>query len=126
MYPRDELRELQRLKQENRKLFDQDPNNEARLVEIRDRLKHNYERSQEMFESINNIGMSDSVADINAIIQHLLDVGEGLTLETLRNHPSTIKGPLGRLRVGSTWKILEDGTRYLTTINFYPTKGAET
>jgi len=120
MYPKEELRQLQEFKQRDRKAFDQDPGNEARLVDIRDRLKHNYERSQEMFASIKSIGMADTVEDVNTIISHLLSVGEGVAVESAGRHPSTLEGPLGSLRVHSTWKILPDGTRYLATINFMP------
>lgn len=120
MYPKEELRQLQEFKQRDRKAFDQDPSNEARLVDIRDRLKHNYERSQEMFESIKSIGMADTVEDVNTIISHLLSVGAGVTVESVRMHPSTLEGPLGSLRVMSAWKILPDGTRYLTTIHCMP------
>jgi Domain of unknown function (DUF4157) len=122
MYPKEELQELQRLKQNERKKFDAEPQNEERLVFIRDRLKHNWERSQEMFETIKQIGWGDSVEVVDRIIAHLLSVGEGVTVETRVRHESKLEAPLGGLKVQSTWKILPDGTKYLSTINFIPTK----
>jgi hypothetical protein len=121
MYPKEELRQLQELKQNDRKKFDSNPENEKRLVLIRDGLKHNYERSQEMFESIEKVGWGDSVEVIDTIIGHLLSVGEGVTVETSVEHPSKLDAPLGGLKVQSTWKILPDGTKFLTTIRFIPT-----
>jgi len=121
MYPKEELQHLQNLKQTDRKRFDEDPHNEARLVKIRDVLKPNYERSQEMFESIKQVGMCDSIEDVNRIILHLLSVGEGVTVESSWE-PSTLEGPLGPLNIKSAWKMLPDGTRYLATIILFPPK----
>ena len=73
-----------------------------------------------MFESIKRIGISDSVADINMIILHLLSVGEGVKMETRVEHESKGQGPLGSLSVRSTWAILPDGARYLSTIILGP------
>ncbi len=120
MYPKEELQRLQRLKQSDRKKFDAEPQNEERLVFIRDRLKHNWERSQEMFETIKQIGWEDSVEVIDKIIAHLLSVGEGITVETRVRHSSQLEAPLGGLKVQSTWKVLPDGTKYLSTLNFIP------
>ncbi|MBD2773836.1 hypothetical protein [Iningainema tapete] len=117
MYPQEEMRRLQQMKQEFRKEFDIDPNNEARLEEIK-RLKKNYERSQEMFESIKSIGLTDSVDDINKIILHLLLVGEKVTVENRVEHSSNLEGASGQLKVLSTWVILPDSTRYLSSIQF--------
>ncbi len=119
MYPREELYRLQQMKQTQRKEFDKDPANAIRLEEIK-RLRHNYERSQEMFESIKKMGFAGSISDIDAIITSLISVGEQVTIETSVRHPSEIKAPKGGIRVLSTWRILPDGTKYLTTINFMP------
>lgn len=122
MYPKNELQRLQNLKQSDRKKFDADPQNEQRLVVIRDRLKHNWERSQEMFETIKQIGWGDSVEVVDKIIAHLLSVGEDITLETSVRHSSQLEAPLAGLKVQSTWKVLPDETKYLSTINFIPIK----
>ncbi|MEC4813453.1 MAG: hypothetical protein SAK29_09305 [Scytonema sp. PMC 1069.18] len=122
MYPKEELQWLQNLKQSDRKKFDAEPQNEERLVFIRDRLKHNWERSQEMFETIKQIGWENSVEVVNKIIAHLLSVGEHITVETRIRYSSQLSAPLGDLKVQSTWKILPDGTKYLSTINFIPMK----
>lgn len=123
MYPKEELRQLQQMKQINRKQFDKDPQNETRLEEIK-RLKKNYERSQEMFESIRKIGLTDSVEDMNKIISHLLYIGEEVTVETRVDFPSTLEGASGQLKVLSTWVVLPDITKYLSTVKFIPREGA--
>ncbi len=120
MYPKEELQQLQRLKQSDRKKFDAEPQNEERLLFIRDRLKHNWERSQEMFETIKQIGWGDSVEVVDKIIAHLLSVGVGVSVETRVRNSSQLEAPLGDLKVQSTWKVLPDGTKYLSTINFIP------
>jgi hypothetical protein len=123
MYPQAELRQLQQLKQESRKEFDKNPENEHRLNQIK-KLRHNYERSQSMFISIQQAGLNNSVEDINKIISHLLDIGELVNLETRADYPSEIEGSRGRLRILSTWKILPDETKYLSTIKLVPMLGA--
>jgi hypothetical protein len=120
MYPKEELQQLQRFKQSYRKQFDADPRNEDRLVFIRDRLRHNWERSQEMFETVKKVGWGDSAEVVDKIIAHLLYVGENVTVETRVRHSSQLSAPLGDLKVQSTWKMLPDGTKYLSTINFIP------
>ncbi len=123
MYPQEELRQLQQLKQGSRKEFDKNPENERRLNQIK-KLRHNYERSQSMFISIQQAGLNNSAEDINKIISHLLDMGELVSLETRVNYPSEIEGSRGRLRILSTWVILPDETKYLSTIKLVPMLGA--
>lgn len=122
MYPQDELRQLQSMKQNSRKEFDKHPENEGRLQKIKD-LKHNYERSQGMLASIRQVGLTDSADDINKIISHLLDVGEQVTLETRKDYPSEMEGSRGKLRVFSTWVILTNNLKYLATLKFMPVTG---
>ena len=123
MYPQEELRQLQQLKQGSRKEFDKNPENERRLNQIK-KLRHNYERSQAMFASIQQVGLTNSAEDINKIISHLLDIGELVTLETRVDYPSEIEGLRGRLKVLSTWVILPDETQYLSTLKLVPILGA--
>jgi hypothetical protein len=123
MYPQEELRQLQQLKQGSRKEFDKNPENERRLNQIK-KLRHNYERSQSMFVSIQQVGLTNSAEDINKIISHLLDIGELVPLETRVDYPSEIEGSRGRFRVLSTWVILPDETKYLSTIKLVPMLGA--
>lgn len=123
MYPQEELRQLQQLKQKARKEFDKNPENECRLNQIK-KLRHNYERSQAMFASIQQVGLTNSAQDINKIISHLLDIGELVILETRVDYPSEIEGSRGRLRVLSTWVVLPDETKYLSTIKLVPMLGA--
>ena len=76
-----------------------------------------------MFESIKKVGLTDSVEDIKHIIEHLLSVGEGVTIET-KKQASILAGSVDKdghllkLKVVSHWKVFPDGTRYLTTIIF--------
>lgn len=119
MYPQEELRQLQKMKQSDRKEFDRNPNNDYRLLQIK-KLKHNYERSRSMFASLQQVGFTDSVHDLDRIISHLLDIGDRVTLDNKVDYPSNLEGPNGQLRVLSTWVILPDGTKYLSTINFIP------
>jgi hypothetical protein len=123
MYPQEELRQLQQLKQGYRKEFDKNPENERRLNQIK-KLRHNYERSQSMFVAIQQVGLTNSAEDINKIISHLLDIGELVNLETKANYPSEIEASRGRLRTLSTWVILPDETKYLSTIKLVPMLGA--
>jgi hypothetical protein len=120
-YPEEELRQLQKLKQKDRKSFDANSENERRLKEIK-KMKRNDERSQEMFASIKKIGFADSVEDISTIIKHLLSIGEEVDIQSPVRHPSKLDGPLGKMQVLSTWAVLPDGTRYLSSINFIPQK----
>jgi hypothetical protein len=123
MYPKEELRSLQDMKQRQRREFDRDPENEAKLEKIKG-LKHNYERSQEMLRSIESIGIIDSVAGVRQVLQHLLDAGQDVTLETRQDRSSTLEGSIGKLKVLSTWKILPDESKYLSTIKFIPERGS--
>jgi hypothetical protein len=118
-YSKQELSELQAFKQSNRKLFDSDSNNEKRLLEIK-KLKHNYERSRAMLNSILLAGFDESSETVNIIIEHLLEVGQVINKTNRENYKSEIVSPNGVLLVVSTWKILSDRERYLTTINFNP------
>jgi len=118
-YPVEELKELQELKQTDRKNFEANAGNARRLKEIKN-LKHSYERSQEMFASINKIGLGDSVNDIIVIIRHLFAVGKEVDVQSPVRHPSKLDGLLGTLKVLSTWAVLPDGMRYLSSINIIP------
>lgn len=118
-YPKQELAELQAFKQNNRKVFDSDSNNERRLLEIK-KLKHNYERSQAMLSSVLSMGFDDSATTVNTIVEHLLEIGQSINEVNCKNYKSEIVTPRGILLVISTWKVLPRGERYLTTINFNP------
>jgi len=121
IYPKQELSELQSFKQSNRRLFDSDSNNEKRLLEIK-KLKHNYERSQAMLNSVLSMGFDDSASTVNTIIKHLLEISQSIDEVNCKDYKSEIVTPRGVLLVISTWKILPKGERYLTTINFNPIK----
>jgi len=123
-HPEEELRQLQELKQKDRKRFEANPENKRRLKEVK-MLKHNYERSQELFESIKEIGFSDSVEDISTVVKRLLSFGEQVDIQSPVRHPGKLEGPLGKMKVLSTWAVLPDGTRYLSSINFIPQKEGE-
>jgi hypothetical protein len=121
IYPQSELRELQYLKQHSRKQYDQNPNNEKRLQQIK-KLKHNYDRSLAMLKVIQSVGLNDSQETVNLIIEHLLNVGQSITLNNRVNYKSQIIAPNGTLIIQSTWKILPDNQHYLVTINLLTSK----
>jgi hypothetical protein len=121
IYPQKELKELQYLKQHSRKQYDQNPNNEKRLQQIK-RLKHNYERSIAMLKVIESLGLNDSQETINIIIEHFLNIGQSINIENRINYKSEIIAPLGILIIESTWKILPDHQNYLVTINLLKSK----
>jgi len=116
-----ELDELQRLKQSNRKLFDADPNNEKKLKDLKDK-HHNYERSISMNKELEAAGLMDTPLTNQKITENLLEVGKTVTPANRQWVPSIIEGPNGKLKIESTWKILDDGTAYLTTFKFIPIK----
>lgn len=121
MYPKEELKQLQEMKQTKRQEFDRNDQNEKRLSKIKS-LKHNYERSQEMFKTLINSGMTDSIEDVNRLILHLLDVGNKLSVESslLGEQKSYFSAPNGEILIESNWKVLPDNTRYLSTIKLKP------
>ena len=118
-HDQEKLISLQRMKQTKRKMYDANPKNEATLRKLKI-LRHNYERSQEMWKSVQKVEMTDSRQDINKIIDHLLDIGNQVTQKTRKDYPSQMKAPKGLLRILSTWAILSDGTKYLSTLKLIP------
>ncbi|MFY1020522.1 hypothetical protein [Ectopseudomonas khazarica] len=114
-----ELRDLNKLKQSNRKLFDSSPENEKRLEKL-NAQKHNLERSKDMSRRLEDIGFPDTPENNEALIKHLLDVGNEVTPERHTWVTSTLTGPKGTLKVESTWKILDDHRAYLTTLKLIP------
>lgn len=118
-HDQEKLISLQRMKQTKRKIYDANPKNEANLNKLKI-LRHNYERSQEMWTSVQKVGMIDSRQDINKIIHHLLDIGNQVTQKTRKDCSSQMEAPKGLLRILSTWAILSDGTKYLSTLKLIP------
>lgn len=110
------MAELQRFKQTKRKLFDADPNNAKQL---KDR-HHNYERSVSMQKNLELVGLDDTPIVNQKITEHLLKVGKTVTPENNLWVPSIFEGPKGKLKIESTWKILDNGTNYLTTLKLIP------
>jgi hypothetical protein len=74
-----------------------------------------------MGRHLDNIGFPDTPENNEALIKHLLDVGNKVTPEQRTWVPSTLTGPEGTLKVESTWKILDDQRAYLTTLKLIPT-----
>lgn len=116
----EELRDLQRLKQSNRKLFDSSPTNAERLEQLKSQ-KHNLDRSKDMARHLEEAGLPDTPENNNELIAHLLQVGNKVTPDNRTWVPSTFTGPKGTLKVESTWKILDDQRAYLTTLKLIPT-----
>lgn len=114
-----ELRDLNAFKQANRKGFDLDPNNQARLKDL-GRIRDNSRRSQELASSLDSVGLTDNVANNDLIINHILDVGQNVTSANRVQFPSILSGPKGGLKVLSTFSVFDDGTKFLSSINFIP------
>ncbi|QKS56151.1 WXG100 family type VII secretion target [Paenibacillus barcinonensis] len=115
-----ELRELKQMRQTQRKIFDADPQNAERIKRL-DLMKHNYERSDDMRKKLESIGLNDTPENNQSIAKHLLDVGKNITPENRLDFPSTLKGSKGRVKVLTTWSIV-DGKPYLSTIKLIPIK----
>ena len=75
-----------------------------------------------MQKNLELVGLEDTPSVNQKITEHLLEVGNAVTPENRVWVPSIIEGPKGKLRVESTWKILEDGKAYLTTLKLIPIK----
>ncbi|MEK4043779.1 hypothetical protein NSU18_08945 [Paenibacillus sp. FSL H8-0048] len=115
-----ELRELKQLRQTQRKVFDADPQNAERIKRL-ESMKHNYERSDDMRKKLESIGLNDTPESNQSISKHLLDVGKNITPENRLDFPSVLEGPNGRVKVLTTWSIVE-GKPYLSTIKLIPIK----
>jgi hypothetical protein len=79
---------------------------------IRDRELHNYERSQEMWESVQRAGLGDTVESVKAILAVLLEAGAAPVL----SQDVGVAGTGGRLNIRPVWKEIGEGRRLLTTI----------
>ena len=108
--PREELRDVRFQLQGER--------NQAKrkqLEEHRDELLkkvHANERSQEMWEQVQQAGFDDSVASVNAILNTLLVAGAQPTLA----QKVTAEGGCGGLILAPVWKTLPTGDRYLSSV----------
>ncbi|GLS27234.1 hypothetical protein [Marinibactrum halimedae] len=88
-----------------------------------ERLKHqnrSFNRSNELQKHLESIGLTDTPQNNKFIREHLLDVGKQVTPDNRVWVPSVIEGPKGKLKVESTWKVLDNGKSYLSTIKFIP------
>ena len=114
-----ELSDLQAFKQQDRKTFDIDPANQARIDQLKN-MQHNFERSQSMAQNLDSIGLPNTLENNDLIMRNLLETGQSVTPENRVWVPGTLTGSNGSLRVNSTWAILPDGTNYLSTLRFMP------
>lgn len=116
-----ELRALQDLKQGSRKVFDANPGNVDRLDQLKS-MQHNYERSTAMARELDKVGLTNTLANNNILINHLLETGQSVGPANRVWVPSLLEGPNGALQVKSTWKIMDDNRAYLNTLMFVPVK----
>ncbi|MEF2269951.1 hemagglutinin repeat-containing protein [Janthinobacterium sp. LS2A] len=117
----EELNAWNQYKQGARKIFDANPENATRLDTL-NKMQKNFDRSNDMGNSLEKIGLIDNDRNNNLIINHLLDTGNGVNSENRLWLPSVLEGPQGTLKVKSTWKILDDNRVYLNTIMLVPIK----
>ncbi|WP_158516614.1 hypothetical protein [Scytonema hofmannii] len=115
---REELELLRADRRADQRAFSKNQTKVKRLRFLEEGPEYNYKRSQGNLKVLLNVGMVDSVDNVNEIISHLLDIGATITVDTRVRHPSRLEAPNGQMKVVSTWKILEDGTKYLTTLHF--------
>lgn len=99
----------------NRKLFDSDPANAKLLDKLKD-MQKNYNRSKALNQNLESIGLNNTAESNKTIIKNLLEAGNNATPETREWFPSILEGPNGKLQMESTWKILDDGCKYLSTV----------
>ena len=111
----DELKELRKSNPEN---FTKEMKKE--LQECEDRL-HNYQRSQEMSNTLNTAGIEDTIENNQMIVENLFDAAKEVT-EGNTEIISYIEGVNGKVQVVSRWKILPDGNPYLATVILKPVK----
>ena len=111
----DELKDLRKSNPEN---FTKEMKKE--LQECEDRL-HNYQRSQEMSNTLNTAGIEDTIENNQMIVENLFDAAKEVT-EGNTEIISYIEGVNGKVQVVSRWKILPDGTPYLATVILKPVK----
>lgn len=114
-----ELRELKKLKQTQRKLFDADPHNAEQIKRL-EKMKHNFDRSDDMRQKLESVGLSDTIENNQSIAKHLLEVGKQIRPDNTLDFPSVLEGPNGKLKVLTTWKMV-NGQPYLSTIKLIPT-----
>jgi hypothetical protein len=117
----EELRALNQYRQKARKMFDANPENAARLKQLK-KMQHNFDRSVDLKQRLEDIGLPNSEANNNLLINHLLDTGQGVNSANREWVSSILKGPSGSLQVKSTWKILGDNRAYLSTLVLVPVK----
>jgi hypothetical protein len=113
--PKQELSELNALRQNNRKQFDSNPENMERLKKL-NKLNHNYDRSIDMAKKLDSIGLDNTQENNDIIFKLLYDAGK----MNNRTITSVLEGPKGRLKMISTWIIIPSGAKYLSTIKLIP------
>jgi len=74
-----------------------------------------------MNKNLESIDLADTPANNEKIINHLLEVGQSKVIPSHHQWvPSILEGDNGKLQVNSSWKILDDGRKYMTTLRFKP------
>lgn len=112
------IQELETARKTNAKSFSKDMKKELEVC--KDKL-HNYQRSQEMCNTLNNAGIEDTIENNQMIVTNLLNASKKVK-EGNTEIVSYITGKNGKVQVISRWKILSDGMPYLATIILKPVK----
>ncbi|MBA4538504.1 hypothetical protein H1Z61_15540 [Bacillus aquiflavi] len=115
-----ELFDLKQFKQNQRKVFDKNPENQKRIKKL-ENMKHNVQRSQDMSEKLTSIGLNDTTVNNKMIMDNIMEVGKKVTANNRVDVPSVLEGPNGKLKVLTTWSLV-DGKPYLSTIKLIPIK----
>lgn len=112
------IKELEDIRKKGLEEFTKSMNEE--LKSCKQRL-HNYQRSMEMSNTLNNAGIEDNDENNLMIVRNLLDAAKEVTDERTEVK-SYIKGTEGKVEVVSRWKITSDGKPYLATVILKPVK----
>lgn len=118
----EELAQLRKERRPNQQKFSKNLAKVRRLDQL-ERKEGNQRNSLNNLAALLKVGMSDSAEDMAKIVEHLLDIGEQVTINELgKLLRSKLAAPLGLLTVLSAWKVIDHDKKYLTTIKFIPPK----
>lgn len=123
---REEWEQLRKERAQNQQKFSQNPDNISRIKRLKKKAA-SQRKSLDNLSTILKVGLSDSVEDIAKIVEHLLDIGDKITVEDEgKFYRSKLDAPLGTLTILSAWKVIENDQKYLATLKFIPPRQLKT
>ncbi len=122
----EEWKQLRKERAENQQKFSKDLAKISRIEKL-EKKRNNHRNSLNNLSAVLKVGLSDSREDRAKIVEHLLDIGDKITVEHEgKFHRSKLDAPLGRLTILSAWKVIDNGKNYLTTLKFIPPRPLNT